>query len=274
MPMQIVRKDNGSFQVQQPNDGVNPWGVRDVGEGSDDDGANTNPEPSFVGSTINNILFWRNRVVLLSDANGICSRPGGDNLTNPNFWVNTALTISPDDPIDLSASSTSPAKLFDGIEVTAGLVLMSANAQFLLTTDSDTLTPETATINSLATYNYNTKVNPISLGTTVGFLDNAGKTSRFFEMVNIQRAGEPTILDQTITIPSLLPKNLNLISSSKENTYAIFSKTGTTDMYGYKYFNTGEKRVQSAWFKWTVRKNVVYHCIMDDSFFTIDEEGN
>ena len=274
MPMQIVRKDNGSFQVQQPNDGVNPWGVRDVGEGSDDDGANTNPEPSFVGSTINNILFWRNRVVLLSDANAICSRPGGDNLTNPNFWVNTALTISPDDPIDLSASSTSPAKLFDGIEVTAGLVLMSANAQFLLTTDSDTLTPETATINSLATYNYNTKVNPISLGTTVGFLDNAGKTSRFFEMVNIQRAGEPTILDQTITIPSLLPKNLNLISSSKENTYAIFSKTGTTDMYGYKYFNTGEKRVQSAWFKWTVRKNVVYHCIMDDSFFTIDEEGH
>ena len=52
----------------------------------------------------------------------------------------------------------------------------------MLTTDSDILNPNTAKINRLSSYNFNFKTNPVNLGTTIGFLDNANKYSRFFEM--------------------------------------------------------------------------------------------
>ena len=47
----------------------------------------------------------------------------------------------------------------------------------MLTTDSDILNPNTAKINRLSSYNFNHKTNPVNLGTTIGFLDNANKYS-------------------------------------------------------------------------------------------------
>ena len=106
------------------------------------------------------------------------SRPG--DFTN--FFAKSAIQLVASDPIDIAASSEYPALLFDGIQVNTGLLLFSKNQQFMLTTDSDVFSPTTAKFNALSTYNFNFATNPISLGTTIGFLDNAGKFSRFFEM--------------------------------------------------------------------------------------------
>ena len=59
----------------------------------------TNPDPSFVGSTVNKMLFFRNRLAILSGENIVLSQPG-DYF---NFWANSALTVSPQDSIDISA---------------------------------------------------------------------------------------------------------------------------------------------------------------------------
>ena len=121
-------------------------------------------------------MFFRNRLAFLSDENVILSQPGDLG----NFFVNTALTVSGTDPIDISCSSKYPAILFDALEVNTGLIIFAANQQFMLATDSDILNPETARLSSISTYNYNTAVPPISLGTVAGFLDNAGAHTRFF----------------------------------------------------------------------------------------------
>ena len=277
-PLQLVRKITDAGQVYFEI-GQTSLGKRDVGEDT------TNPIPTFVSlrtaygddsdedRTINKVLFWRNRIVLLSGTNVICSQPGDGNITNPNFWAKTALTVSSTDAIDMSCSSTDPATLFDGIEVPSGLLLFSANHQFLLTHDSEILNPDTAKIETLGTFNYNTAVPPISLGVTVGFLDNAGKVSRFFEMMNIQRSLSPDVLDQSAPIPTLLPKNINLLTSSKENTFVLSAVEGQNTIYGYKYFDSGQKRLQSAWFKWTLRNAIKYHAIINDSYYVVDS-GN
>ena len=192
----------------------------------------------------------------------------------PSFWSKTALTLSPTDVIDISASSDNPAFLYEGMETVHGLLLFSENQQFLLTAEAEVLTPETAKLTAQSTYNYNIKTHPISLGTSVGFLDNAGTNSRFFEMVNIQRGLEPEILDQSVSVPNLLPKDIDLVTNSRENTYIFFSVTDSDEIYGYRYFNTGEKRVQSAWFKWKLHKSIKYHCIIDDTFFVVLSNNN
>ena len=144
----------------------------------------------------------------------------------------------------------------------------------MLTTDSDVLNPSTAKINALATYNFNHKTNPISLGTTVGFLDNAGKYSRFFEMANIRREGEPSVVCQSQVVSRLFAKDLRLISESNENNIIFFSEVDTNKLYGYRYFDSARKRVLAAWFSWTLTGNIVYHCMLDDALYVVTSNAD
>ena len=225
----------------------------------------TNPEPSFVGTTINKLIFFRNRFGILADENIVMSRPG--DFTN--FFNKSAIQFVAADPIDISASSGYPAILYDGVQTNTGLVLFSSNQQFMLTTDSDVFSPLTAKINTLSTYNFNFATNPISLGTTIGFLDNAGKFSRFFEMAQVQREGEPLLIEQSAVVSKLFEKDLKLISNSRENSVIFFSEEDTSTLYGYRYFDQVTERKLAAWFKWTVTGSIQYHCMQDDFLFVV-----
>ena len=260
MPHVLKRQANGDFLVKKYS-----WADRDVGDDS------TNPMPSFVGNKINRILFFRNRLAVLSGENVILSRPG--ELAVPSFFSKTALAVSSVDPIDISCSSTFPSALFDGIEVAAGLAVFSTNQQFLLSSDAEILNPDTAKLRSMTTYNYNKDLPPISLGTTVGFVDNSGKYSRFNEMANIIREQEPIVVETSKIVPTLLEKNIDLITNSRENSIVLFGKTNSDTVYAYKYFNTGEKREQQAWFKWKLNNPLKYHFIIDEDYYVLDTDN-
>ena len=258
MPLQLVRTNSTTFTLSEV-----AWENADVGNTHPTEG--TNPRSSFVGKQINKMIFFRNRLVMLSDENIIMSRPG--NFFN--FWARTATTFSNIDPIDISCSSTYPAIVYDAIQVNAGLLIFTKNQQFMLTTDSDILNPSTAKLNALSSYNFNHKTNPISLGTTVGFLDNANKFSRFFEMSRILREGEPSVVDQSQVVSQLFAKELKLISNSRENNVIFFSEEGNSKLYGYRYFDSGNERVLQAWFSWTLTGNIQYHCMLDDALYAV-----
>ena len=257
LPIQLVRQSDGSFVLEHIE-----W---DNCQAGDSDINGTNPRASFVGNTVNKVLFFRNRFVILSDENVIMSRPG--NFTN--FWAQSAIAFGTSDHIDISCSSEFPAVVYDGIQVNAGLVLFTKNQQFMLTTDSDVLSPLTAKINFISSYNFNYKTNPFSLGTTLGFLDNAGKHTRFMEMARVLREGEPDVIEQSKIISNLLDKNLDLVSNSRENGLAFFSEKNKKTLYGFKYFNSSDKRLQQAWFTWEFKNKVVHHAVMDDDLYLI-----
>ena len=251
---------NGVFQFSYPD-----WGKRDAGDDI------TNSAPSFVGYPIQKMMFFRNRIAMLSEENIILSRTN-DYL---NFWVKTAMAISNADPIDLQSSSTYPTKLFDAVEAPAGLVLFSANEQFLLSSGAEALlTPETAKISFLASYAFNPDTIPFSLGTTIGFLNSTAKQARFYEMAGVTTREEPTILEQSKVIDKLFPANTTNATASTENDVIIFGvdstlHTATNEVWGYKWFEQGQKRVQSAWFRWTLPNTVVYHVILDDVYYAV-----
>ncbi len=260
MPIQLVREANGTFTLSQAT-----WENAEVG-----DEELTNPNPSFVGGTVNQLVFFRNRLVFLSDENVIMSRPG----EFFNFWSKTATTFTPQDVIDLSCSSEYPAIVYDGIQVNAGLLLFTKNQQFMLTTDSDILSPETAKLNAVSSYNFNEKTNPVSLGTTVAFLDNANSFTRFFEMSNVVRQGEPDVVDQSKVISRLLDKDISIVSESRENSVVFFSQKNSSKIYCFRYFTSGDKRLLQAWSTWEVTGNVQYHCMLDDALFVVTRNNN
>ena len=260
MPLVIQRTAATTFTVRQFT-----YEDRRVGD------ENTNPMPTFVGKRINKVLFFRNRLALLAGENVILSRPG--TLGTPDFFIESALTVSASDPIDISAASMFPSDIFDGIEINAGLLVFSTNQQFLLSTDDTVLNPDTAKLRSVSTFNYNKDIPPISLGTTVSYLDNSGKFSRLNEMANTSREGEPDVVEISKLVPTLLPKDLDLFTNSRENSIILIGKTNSDTVFGYKYLAIGDKRQQQAWFKWKLNNPLLYHFIINDEYFFVDTDN-
>ncbi len=260
MPLVIQRTATTTFTVKQ-------FTYQDRRVGDD----NTNPMPTFVGKRINKVLFFRNRLALLAGENVILSRPG--TLGTPDFFIESALTVSASDPIDISAASMFPSDIFDGIEINAGLLVFSTNQQFLLSTDDTVLNPDTAKLRSVSTFNYNKDIPPISLGTTISYLDNSGKFSRLNEMANTSREGEPDVVEISKLVPTLLPKNLDLLTNSRENSLILIGKTNSDIVFGYKYLAIGDKRQQQAWFKWKLNNPLLYHFIINDEYFFLDTDN-
>jgi hypothetical protein len=261
MPLTIQRTATTTFTVDRA-----AWSLREVGDDT------TNKYPSFAedeDQTISRILFWRNRLVILSDENAICSQPGNFY----NFWNKSALAVSPADRIDIASSSSFPSKLIDGIQINNGLLIFSTDQQFLLSTDDSVLTPDTAKLSSVATYSYNQKVSPISIGKTVCFLDSSGSYSKFFEAANIATVGEPDVVNQTTVVPKLIPQDIDLLTNSRENGLILFGKKDSDTIIGYKYFNVGQERLQSSWLKWKLVNPIRYHFIVGDSYFFLDDKG-
>ena len=256
---------NGAFQFGYPD-----WGKRDVGDDI------TNSEPSFVGHRIQKMIFFRNRIALLSEENVILSRVNDFY----NFWVKTAMAISNADPIDLQSSSTYPTRLFDAVENAGGLVIFSASEQFLLSSGAEALlTPETAKITYAASYAFNPDSNPVSLGTTIGFLNSTAREARFYEIANVTTRNEPDVQEQSKIIAELFPQKITNVTASTENNLLLFAvdstlHTATNEVWGYKFYEAGDQRAQSAWFRWTLPNNVVFHCMMDDQYFVVLNNGS
>lgn len=267
MPHVLICTNLNTFTVAAA-DGTTPnanvamsYSTRSVGD------LGTNPDPSFVDAQINQMLLFRNRIAFLSGENVIMTTSGG--LNPVNFFSTSALTSLATDPIDVSAASKEPALLWDGVEINSGLLLFAENQQYLMTTDSDLLTQETTKLNAISYYPYSRRCSPFSLGTTVAFIDNSGSNARMFEMSNISRDTEPTVIEQSKPISRLTPSTVVDISDSRESSLVLLSSANSDILFGYKYFQDGPERQLSSWFRWQLTGTVIYHCIMRDKYYTV-----
>tara|TARA_R110002012_G_scaffold320412_1_gene543995 strand:+ start:575 stop:4150 length:3576 start_codon:yes stop_codon:yes gene_type:complete len=283
MPHQIARQANGDFIVSPVE-----WEPRRVGD------VKTNPKPGFMSRpdenkicTIENMVFFRNRLCILSGDSITCSRSGD----YYNFWYASALTVADNDPVDLAAGSTSSssnAVLSDAIEIGQGLVCFSGGEQFILSSSSEAFTPNQARFSRVGTYRYSGFQNVIrnepvtsvdrkevngvpvfSLGTSVGFLADSGLNSRLLEMFNIGQNAEASVNELTKPVSKLIPYGVNILADSKDNNLIALGNKGSRDVWLYRYFDNDQRRVQSAWFKWTLPAPLAYHCIMDDVYWSI-----
>ena len=258
MPHQLVRETDGSFKFSEIT-----WENRDVGDDV------TNPVPSFVGSTIRNMFFFRNRFGFLSGGNVILSKAG----SFYDFWAGSAMVAIPDDPIDISASSTKPVFLNYVKTASAGLVLFSDSEQFLLSTDSDILSPESAKVNTLSDYECDTDIQAINLGTSLAFISKTPLYSRLFELANISTTDPPTSFNTTGIVPELVPSTVDNIAGSPGMSIISLGTTGSSTLYQYRFYQTAEKRIASTWYKWDLTGNLIDQFFDVSTFYTVISDG-
>lgn len=218
----------------------NYWKYREVGDGD------TNPMPSFVGNQIHGISFFRNRLVLTSGENVICSQ-AGDYF---NFFLSTVITTVQSDPIDISCGSLRPVQLKYALPSAKGLLLFSPKSQYVLTTTTDAFSAASAEINSVSQYEQDEDVGPFDTGSSIVFIKQGDTASSVYEMsISGDRAD---VVELTRTIPSFIPNAVSyLTGSSSASTFALTTPQKSNEIYLFRYFNA-ETRVMSSWFKWTV----------------------
>lgn len=92
-------------------------------------------------------------------------------------------------------------------------------------------------------------------------------------MTNVAREGEPQVSELSKVISRKLENDLDLLTNSRENQFVFFGKRNSKEVFGYKYFGTVEKQLQSSWFRWEHTRPIRYHCVTDDTYYFVDDQN-
>ena len=255
----------GTQNIEGDNARLQYWKPRVVGD------TDSNPFPSFVGFALDSISFYKNRIILTSRQNAICSQ-AGDYF---NFFASTVITIVDSDPIDISASSLKPIKLRHVVPAPTGLILFGDNAQYILQTTTEAFSPKTAEINLLSSYSQSDKISPVDIGPSFVFVEEGTKAASVFEMnIGDNIGGKPAVVELTRLIPSYVPSAITTLKASQAaSTFAMLSKQDTSSLYLYRFFLFGDARI-SGWFRWTMPGTIEHFDFDQDLMYVVTKHGS
>ena len=261
MPHVLVRETDGTFTFRKFT-----WSGRVAGD------AITAPNPSFVGSTIQNANLFRNRLALLADENVILSAADAYD----RFWPESVQTVVDSDPIDLSAGSRKINLLTSSLAFADVLLVFSRNGQFRLSGGNAvaaSLTPKTATITQVTAFEMSQAVDPVIVGRTMYFPVPRGEYGGLREFFLPDASGPvPTSEEVTAAVPRFLPSDLsNLIATAAEEAVYAVSKSQPRRIYLYKFLFQGDDKLQSAWSYWEFNagKSVIGIDLIDSDLYVV-----
>ena len=246
MPMTIVSKGKetmadgtilDAFDLTNGN-----WSERFVGD------EDTNPMPSFVDRQVTNMFFFKNRLGFISDDNVIMSEAG-----EPfNFFRNTTTVLLDSAPIDIQVSSNKVTNLKEAIAFQENLIIFAENGQYVLK-GGELLSPNTVSVTPITSYDYQSSVAPLSLGSYVYFPFTRGGFSGVREFTINSTTDTYDSVDITEQAPAYLPSGIvAMTGSSSENLIAMMSNTEPDTIYIYTYFWNNRQKVLSSWSKFKI----------------------
>ena len=239
------------------------WVARDVG---DDD---TNSHPSFIDSAIQQSFFHNNRLGFLSE-DTVSMSQAGDFF---NMYHTSAQTVTDADPIDISASTVKPVALHSVIPSTQGLVLFSANQQFLMGSADGILTPAKTVIRTIASYEMDTIIDPVDTGTTINFISKTPSYTRVFAMVTRGENENPQVEDIGRIVNEWVPSTVDTLISSPQNQFIAFSGQNSRYIYFFRSYSEGKEIKLASWFNWEAPGNVQTIAADSDEFFAVTKQG-
>ncbi|MEY9719274.1 hypothetical protein ABIA22_001764 [Sinorhizobium fredii] len=235
MPHILVRNADGTFTFKRAT-----WEKRVAGD------LDTIPEPSFVGHTVNELVFFKNRLGFLSGENVILSRSG----EFFDFWRATATTLLDDDPIDVAATENGVSVLRAAEAFNDRLVLFADQKQFTFM-GNELLTPKTASIRATTSYSMSSLTRPVATGSSIFFPVARGQ----FSMIREYRIDENGIADaEDVTghVPQYIPGTVvKMAASTHEDILVVLTDADPAAIYVYKYYWANGQKLQSSWSKWT-----------------------
>ena len=257
MPHVLIRKADGNFIFAKADGGsytansttyyLPTWKDRTVGD------LDTAPSPSFIGTTINNVIFFRNRLGFLADDNIILSRVS----EFFNFFPETVTTVVDSDPIDAAASNTKVSILKHAVTMGEQLILFSDQTQFVLSSSSDALTPKTANVVVATEFESSTAASPVGSGRSIYYLTKKGSFAGVREYITQEDVAIKDAADITIHIPKYIPSNIfKLAVSTSEDVLVLLGSDNQNKLYINRWlYGDNFNKVLNSWFTFTFNSN-------------------
>ena len=282
MPHVLVRQADGNFRFARVDgDSYNvtvnstttsyelpKWGERVVGD------VVSAPDPSFIGSKINNVFFFRNRLGFLAGDNVILSRVS----EFFNFFPETVVSVLDNEPIDVAASHTKVAILKNAVTMGEKLILFSEQTQFVLASSADNLTPKTANVIVATEFESSAAAQPVGSGSSIYFLTEKGSFAGIREYI-IQ--GESQVRDAanvTIHVPRLIPSNVfKMAVSTNQDILIVLGSDNPNKLYVYRWlYGSDGNKALSSWFTYTINSNrsILNVDFIGTDLFAVIEEAN
>ena len=245
---------DGSISLNIPG-----WTTRLAGD------ADELPGPTFVDHSINDIVFFKNRLGFVSGENVILSQ-AADYF---NFWQQSAVQVVDSDTIDLTAISNDVATLNYALQQQDELVLFSSENQFrLYSGDNVTFSPDTASVGRISSISMEANVKPQQIGPQVLFPVKEGDFTGFQTFITTDRTvginlGQTAVI--TETVPRYIPKNIDSLAVSRTDQFLItLSSDDPNSLYVYQFFWEASggslTNRQNAWHKWIFPNKSIYWC--------------
>lgn len=236
MPHALVRESDGTFSFRPF-----AWDVRRFGDDK------SNPAATFVGRTLLDVFYYKNRLGFVSDENVVFSCAGDFG----NFWRNTVTDLLDSDVVDVAVSSTKVSQLRFAVPSNNHLMLFADQTQFSLNVDQ-LLTPSSVSIDTVTEYEMSTRVRPVPIGQDLYFITESGAYSRVREYFVGDGDGNQTdATDITAHVPRYLPKGIiRLTGNANEDVLFALSEDAPNRVYVYKFFWSGSDKAQSSWSYW------------------------
>ena len=236
------------------------WEDMFVGDGE------TNPQPSFIGNTINNTTFAKNRLWLYSKDNAVGSK-AGDYF---NYFAGTVMDVLDDDPIDVAAASGQVANLRAGIMFNKGLLTFSDEEQFALTSGDNLLTPKTAAMDGTTAFSIDIQADPVKIGSDVYFISPRGSYLSVREYTIMPDSLMEDAYNVTSHVLKYIPKGNALMAGCNQmDMLFLWSSATIKTLYTYKFMWAGAKKVQQAWYKWTFADEIKGFQIFDTTLYIL-----
>ena len=250
MPHVLVRQADGSF-IFGPCDGSHAtlptWGERNAGDEV------SNADPTFVGTTINDIFFFKNRLGLLGDENVIMS----ETAEFFNFWRTTVTDLLDTDPIDAASTHNAVSILQSAIPFARQLVLFSEQTQFVLQ-GSSPLSPKTVAMTKTTNYESISDVRPVTIGSSIYFGFTRGSYSGIRQYYISTDTAETLFdaADISGQVPQYIDGSIrDMAGSSHEDVLFVLADGDRTSLYAYKFFDQSGERLQSSWSRFKFSSN-------------------
>lgn len=242
MPHILVRQANGTFTFT-----VAAWADRKAGDNG------TNPPPSFIGTPIRDIFFYRNRLGFLAGENIVMSRTGNYFA----FYPASVANISDDDPIDVAVSHNRISILKYAVPFSEQLLLWSDQAQFVLSADG-ILSSKSISLDLATEFEISDLARPEGLGRGVYYASPRASFSTINRYYSVQDVSDvKNAEDITSHVPSYIENGVFSISgSTTENYVAVLTAGAPNRIYMYKFLYLDETIRQQSWSHWEFPQDV------------------
>ena len=236
MPHTISRETDGTYTFAGA-----VWVDRPVG-----DEVIVEPPP-FIGSVIQDVSFYRNRLALVADEHVFTSREGHVYT----LWPEKAVDVLDTDPVARSATSTDINILKFATVFRKIMFTTSERAQFELSS-SGAFTPTTALFDLATSYAASPIAKPKAVGDVLYFPAKTESHAIFYEYFFDDTSLSNTAADVSKHVVDYIPNDiLDIVGDPATNTLFVLTTGEQNNLFMYRTFFDGNEKMQSAWSKYT-----------------------